>query len=129
MTAFLNHLAVNRCVAPSTQNQALSALLFLYRQVLEIELPWLDGVKRAKKPAKRPVVLTRAEVRRVLAQLDGRHWLVANLLYGSGLRLMVCLRLRVKDVDFEYRQILVRSGKGNKDRVPRNRGRAATLTS
>ncbi len=114
--AFLTHLAVNRNVAPSTQNQALSALLFLYKEVLEIELPWLDGVTRAKKPARLPVVLTAAEVRNVLAHLDGTHHLVASLLYGAGLRLMEAIRLRVKDVDFERREITVRNGRGGKDR-------------
>jgi len=98
---FLTFLAVDRKVAASTQNQALSALLFLYREVLEVELPWLDGVIRARRPERRPVVLTRDEVRRLLAGLDGVHWLVASLLYGSGLRLMECLGLRVKDLSLE----------------------------
>ncbi len=115
--AFLTHLAVQRKVAAPTQNQALNALLFLYRRVLEVELPWLEGVVRAKKPARLPVVLTPDEVARVLASLRGAHWLIGGLLYGSGLRLMECLRLRVKDVDLDARQIIVRSGKGNKDRV------------
>lgn len=114
--AFLTHLAVKRNVAPSTQNQALAAILFLYKEVLEIELPWLDGVTRAKKPTRLPVVLTDAEVRAVLAQLDGVHHLIASLLYGSGLRLMEAMRLRVKDVDFERLEITVRDGKGGKDR-------------
>lgn len=114
--AFLTHLAVVGNVAPSTQNQALAALLFLYRDVLDIELPWLDGITRAKKPPRLPVVLTEAEVRLVLSQLDGVHGIIAGLLYGSGLRLMEALRLRVKDVDFERREILVRDGKGGKDR-------------
>jgi integron integrase len=114
---FLSHLAVDRNVASSTQNQALSAILFLYREVLEIELPWLENVQRAKKPQRLPVVLTRDQVRTVLARLDGRNRLMANLLYGAGLRLMECLRLRVKDVDFDYHQIIVRDGKGQKDRV------------
>ncbi len=115
--AFLSHLAVNRNVAASTQNQALSALLFLYRDVLEIELPWLENVSRAKKPKRLPVVLTRKEVDQVLARLDGIRWLMAGLLYGSGLRLMECLRLRVQDVDCEKRQISVRGAKGGKDRI------------
>ncbi len=114
--AFLTHLAVNRNVAPSTQNQALAAILFLYKEVLEIEFPWLDGVTRAKKPPRLPVVLTPAEVRGVLVQLDGVHHLVASLLYGSGLRLMEAIRLRVKDVDFARLEVTVRDGKGGKDR-------------
>ncbi len=115
--AFLSHLAVARKVAPPTQNQALNALLFLYRRVLGIELPWLDEVIRAKKPAQLPTVLSADEVASVLGELRGDQWLIAGLLYGSGLRLMECLRLRVKDVDFRARQLVVRSGKGSKDRV------------
>ncbi|SDI31401.1 integron integrase [Pseudomonas benzenivorans] len=115
--AFLTHLAVNRNVAGSTQNQALAALLFLYKEVLKVELPWLEGIVRAKKPRHLPVVLTREEVARLLAGLSGVHWLVANLLYGSGLRVLEVLRLRVKDVDFARGEILVRDGKGQKDRV------------
>lgn len=114
--AFLSDLAVTRQVAASTQNQALAAILFLYKEVLLIELPWLDDVIRAKRPAKLPVVLTDAEAKRLIAQLDGVHHLVAALLYGSGLRLMEAIRLRVQDVDFERLEITVRSGKGNKDR-------------
>lgn len=114
--AFLTHLAVKRNVAPSTQNQALAALLFLYRNVLEIDLPWLDNVTRAKKPSRLPVVMTAEEVRLVLAQLDGVHHCVASLMYGSGLRLMEAIRLRVKDVDFARQEIIVRDGKGGKDR-------------
>ena len=117
VTAFLNDLAVKRGVAAGTQNQALSALLFLYKEVLGRELAWLDGLERAKRPPRLPVVLTRAEVERLLAQLTGARWLLASLMYGSGLRVMECLRLRVKDVDLDYRQILVRDGKGEKDRV------------
>jgi integron integrase len=117
VTAFLNHLAQDRDVAAATQNQALSALLFLYREVLGAPLPWLDALERAKRPARLPSVLTRAEVNRILAQLTGAKWLMASLLYGAGLRLRECLNLRVKDVDFDYRQILVRDGKGAKDRV------------
>ena len=114
--AFLSHLAVNRNVAASTQNQALAAILFLYREVLEIELPWLEGVTRAKRPPRLPVVLSESEVQRLLAQLEGTPLLIASLLYGSGLRLMEALRLRVKDVDLERNEIIVRSGKGGKDR-------------
>lgn len=117
ITAFLTHLAVDNRVAPSSQNQALQALLFLYRRVLNIDLPWLQEVVRAKKPVRLPTVLTPNEVQRLLAELDGVYWLIASLLYGSGLRLLECLRLRVKDIDLAHRQILVRSGKGNKDRV------------
>ena len=114
---FLTHLAVQRNVAASTQNQALSAIAFLYKEVLGRELEWLDNVERAKRPVRVPVVLTEAEVRAVLAQRDGRHALMAGILYGAGLRLMECVRLRVKDVDFGYSQITVRDGKGEKDRV------------
>lgn len=114
---FLTHLAVAGKVAASTQNQAKSALLFLYKEVLGIELPWLDNIERAKAPKRLPVVLTRAEVQALLTRLDGSHWLMASLLYGAGLRLMECLRLRVKDVDFARKEILVRDGKGFKDRV------------
>lgn len=117
VTAFLNHLAGERNVAASTQNQALSALLFLYKEVLGRELGWLDGLKRPTRPPRLPVVLTRAEVEALLAQLIGTRWLIASLLYGAGLRVMECLRLRVKDVELSYRQILVRDGKGEKDRV------------
>jgi integron integrase len=117
VTAFLNDLAVKRGVAAGTQNQALSALLFLYKEVLGRELAWLDGLERAKRPPRLPVVLTRAEAERLLAHLTGGRWLLASLMYGSGLRVMECLRLRVKDVDLAYRQILVRDGKGEKDRV------------
>ena len=114
---YLTHLAVNRKVAASTQNQALSALVFLYSEVLKQPFDWLEDVARAKRPAKLPVVFTKEEAQAVLRQLDGAKWLMASLLYGSGLRLMECLRLRVKDIDFGYGQILVRDGKGNKDRV------------
>ena len=117
VSAFLSHLATQQNVAAATQNQALSALLFLYRHVLGMELPWFDDMVRAKRPVRMPVVLSREETGRLLKQLQGTHWLMASLLYGAGLRLMECLRLRVKDVDFAYRQILVRDGKGGKDRV------------
>jgi len=117
VTGFLNHLARERKVAASTQNQALSALLFLYREALQAPLPWLDELERAQRPARLPTVLSPLEVRRLLAALKGTRWLMASLLYGAGLRLNECLRLRVKDVDFGYRQIMVRDGKGAKDRV------------
>ena len=115
--AFLSWLATERDVAAATQNQALSALLFLYQKVIGQELPWLDGISRAKRPVRLPAVLTEAEVRRLLSQLRGIKWLMASLLYGSGLRQIECLSLRVKDVNFAYRQILVRDAKGGKDRV------------
>lgn len=114
--AFLSKLAVDGRVAPSTQNQALSALLFLYRDVLGMELAWMESVVRAKRSRKLPVVLSRGEVTRLLAQLEGRQWLMASLLYGTGLRLLEMLRLRVKDLDFERGEITVRDGKGAKDR-------------
>lgn len=115
--AFLTHLAVEGRVAASTQNQAKSALLFLYREVLGMDLPWLDNVERAKAPKRLPVVLTREEIQAVLSRLEGTHWLIASLLYGAGLRIMEGVRLRVKDVEFSRREILVRDGKGFKDRV------------
>lgn len=115
--AFLTHLAVEGRVAAATQNQALSALLFLYREVLGINLPWLDGVVRAKLPQRLPVVLTRQEVSGLLDRMNGLHGMMARLLYGTGMRLMECVRLRVKDVDFEQAEIVVRDGKGAKDRV------------
>ena len=117
LTMFLSDLALKRNVSASTQNQALNAILFLYRDVLKISLPWLNDVQRAKKPQRLPVVLTRREVASLLARLEGTSWLMAALTYGSGLRLLECLRLRVKDVDFHYKQILVRDAKGQKDRV------------
>jgi integron integrase len=115
--AFLTHLAVAGRVAASTQNQAKSALLFLYREVLQIELPWLDNVEQAKTPKRLPVVLTREEVHALLSGLQGTPWLITSLLYGGGLRIMECVRLRIKDVELMRREILVRDGKGNKDRV------------
>ncbi|MDP3977288.1 MAG: integron integrase [Pseudomonas sp.] len=115
--AFLSDLAVRRDVSASTQNQALAALLFLYKQVLKLDMPWLGDVVRAKKPVRLPVVLSIAEVRQVLSRLEGELWLVASLLYGSGMRLMEVMRLRVKDVDFARKEILIRDGKGMKDRV------------
>lgn len=117
VTRFLTHLAVAGNVAASTQNQALNAVLFLYREILKVDLPWLDGLQRAKKPARLPVVLTRDEVRRLLAQLDGTTWLIVALIYGGGLRVMESLRLRVKDIDFHYKQLIIRDAKGQKDRV------------
>jgi len=114
---FLSHLAVAGHVAASTQSQALSAVLFLYQQVLKQDIGWLEEVVRAKQPQRVPVVLTQDEVKAVLAHLAGTTWIMATLLYGAGLRLLECLRLRVKDVDFTYNQIVVRDGKGRKDRV------------
>jgi integron integrase len=115
--AFLTHLAVAGRVSASTQNQAKSALLFLYKEVLGAELPWLDGIESAKRPARLPVVLTPGEVEAVLAPATGTTGLILRLLYGTGMRIMECLRLRVKDVDFARREIVVRDGKGAKDRV------------
>ena len=115
--AFLTHLAVEGNVAAATQNQALSALLFLYREVLGIDLPWLDNVTHAKRPQRMPVVLTRDEVHVVLDRMTGTYGLMARLLYGTGMRLMESVRLRVKDVDFARGEILIRDGKGAKDRV------------
>src|SRR5687767_2940061 len=117
VTEFLTHLARHENVAASTQNQALSALLFLYKEVLKQEIGWLDKVERARKPARLPVVLSREEVRSILRRMSGTTRLMASLLYGSGLRLMECVRLRVKDIDFAYAQITVRDAKGGKDRV------------
>ena len=117
VTAFVSYLARERNVAAATQNQALSALLFLYKEVLKRPLPWLDELERAKRPARLPTVLSPVEVRRLLGTMRGTKWLMASLLYGAGLRLTECLKLRVKDVDFEYLQIVVRDGKGAKDRV------------
>lgn len=117
ISRFLTHLATSRNVAASTQNQALAAVLFLYRDVLKRDLGWIDNVERAKTPSRVPVVFTKREVQDILVHLEGTKWLMASLLYGAGLRLMECLRLRVKDVDFEYNQIVVRDGKGQKDRV------------
>ena len=117
ITAFLNHLANANRVSASTQNQALSALLFLYRHVLDVELPWLDGLVRAKTAKRLPTVLTRTEVQSVLTNLTGTRWLMVGLLYGAGLRLNECLSLRVKDVDLTGAKLIVREGKGNKDRV------------
>jgi integron integrase len=115
--SFLTDLAVRRGVAGGTQNQAKSAILFLYREVLEDALPWLEHVERARTPARLPVVLTREEVARVLARLQDVHRLLGRLLYGSGMRIMEGVRVRVKDVEFKRRQIVVRDGKGQKDRM------------
>ena len=117
VVAFLTHLAVQRNVAPSTQNQAFNALMFLYRVVLDRPIEGLKGVVRAKQRQKIPVVLTQEEINAVLRNLDGFYWLAACLMYGSGLRLMECLRLRVMNLDFLRRAIYVHNGKGGKDRV------------
>lgn len=114
--AFLTTLALRHNVAPATQNQALAALLFLYREVLGQQLPWMDDIRRAKKPRRLPVVLSREEVAAVLGELSGVHWLMASLLYGSGLRLLECARLRLKDLDFSRAELTVRGGKGGRDR-------------
>jgi len=115
--AFLNDLALNQKVAVSTQNQALNGLVFLYREVLHMELGDMGKIERPRRPARLPVVLTHAEAQRLLAGMTGTHQLMASLLYGTGMRLMECVRLRVKDVDFAANHILVRDGKGFKDRV------------
>jgi integron integrase len=117
VTQFLNHLSIDRGVAPTTQNQALNALKFLYRHVLDNPLEEVSGIVRSKKQQKLPIVMTQSEIRVVLRELDPPNWLLAGLMYGSGLRLMEALRLRVKDLDFDYRAIMVRNGKGGKDRV------------
>jgi len=117
VAAFLTHLTVNRNVAPATQGQALNALVFLYRKVLNRPLEELHGIVRSKKKPRIPVVLTQREISTVLSKLEGVHWLAGCLLYGSGLRLMECIRLRVKDIDFDRLSITVRHGKGGKDRV------------
>jgi integron integrase len=115
--AFLTALAVENKVSASTQNQALAALLFLYRDVLQVDLPWLANVIRAKRPQHLPVVLTREEVKEVMARLHGTVWLVVSLLYGAGMRVTECLQLRVKDVEFVRRELVIRDAKGQKDRV------------
>lgn len=117
ISTFLSYLARERNIAASTQNQALSALLFLYREVLDQPIDWVDDIERAKRPQRLPVVFTKAETQAVLAHLSGDKWLMASPLYGSGMRLMECVRLRVKDIDFAQSQIIVREGKGDKDRV------------
>jgi integron integrase len=113
---FLSSLATDSHVSASTQNQALNALLFLYREILKKDIGYVNGVVRAKRPHRLPVVLTRQEVRSIVGCLDGSDWIMAMLLYGAGLRLMECLQLRVKDIDLTSNQILVRAGKGDKDR-------------
>jgi len=115
--AFLTHLAVQRQVSASTQNQAKAAILYLYKQVLGVDLPWLEDVVQAKTPRRLPVVLTATEVRTLLLHMQGTTGLIAQLLYGTGMRLLEALRLRVKDVEFARREIVIREGKGNKDRV------------
>jgi integron integrase len=123
VSEFLSSLAITAKVSASTQNQALNAILFLYRDVIKISLPWLANVQRAKRPQHLPVVLTRDEVKRILAGLEGTVWLMTALTYGAGLRLMECLRLRVKDLELDRGELLIRDGKGQKDRVtmlPRN---------
>jgi len=117
ITSFLSMLATRRKVSASTQNQALSAILFLYRIVLQQEFDWLDGIVKAKRPVRLPVVLAREEVKAVLGHIRGTPWLMASLMYGAGLRLLECARLRIKDVDFAMGEITVRDGKGRKDRV------------
>lgn len=114
---FLTSLAVDRHVSASTQNQALAAVLFLYREVLAVELPWLTDVVRAKRPQRLPVVLTRAEVKSVLERISGVEWLIVSLLYGTGMRLGECVALRAKDIDLARQEILIRDAKGQKDRV------------
>ena len=113
--AFLSSLAVHDKVSPSTQNQALSAILFLYRRVLKIELEWMDNIVRARRDRRIPVVFTQQEARSVIAHLNDKYWLMGSLMYGAGLRVMECLRLRIKDLDFNYRQITVHDGKGAKN--------------
>ena len=107
VSKFLTHLAIERIVAASTQNQALAAIVFLYREVLKSNLGWVENIERAKKPQKVPVVFSKDEVKRILLHLQGTKWLMASLMYGAGLRLRECLRLRIKDVDLEYNQIVV----------------------
>src|SRR5271169_952388 len=117
VTAFLSSLATERNVSASTQNQALAALLFLYREVLGVDLPWLHEISRAKRPRRLPVVLSQQEAGALLGRMGGVHALMAKLMYGTGMRLMECLRLRVKDMDLVRREIVVRQGKGAKDRI------------
>lgn len=115
--AYLTHLAVKRNVSASTQNQALSAILYLYKHVLEQDIEWIENVVRAKRPKFLPTVLSKSEVKCLLDEMNGTYQLIAQLLYGAGLRLMEVMRLRIQDINFEYNQIIIRSGKGNKDRV------------
>jgi integron integrase len=114
---FLTSLAVNNKVSASTQNQALAAVLFLYREVLKIDLPWLADVIRAKRPQRLPVVLSREEVQQVLERLTGTEWLIVSMLYGSGMRLGECLQLHIKDLELSRRELLIRDAKGQKDRI------------
>ena len=114
---FLSYLNNDRHVAGATYSQALCALLFLYKEVLGIELPWIEGISRPKRPPKRPTVLTQAEIQLVLDHMLGVYRLIAHLLYGTGMRLFECAQLRIKEVDFQRREILVRAGKGGKDRI------------
>ena len=127
ITQFVTALAVERHVSASTQNQALASLLFLYQHVLGREPVWLDGIVRAKRPERLPVVLTRIEVAALLANLRGTPWIMSTLLYGSGLRLFECLRLRVKDIEFSRHEILVREGKGNKPALSSVEGDRVTM--
>jgi integrase len=115
--SFLSYLNNDRHIAGSTYSQALCALLFLYKEVLGIDLPWIEGPSRPKRPPKRPVVLPRTEVKFVLEQMSGVYQLVARMLYGTGMRLFECAQLRIKDVDLQRREVLVREGKGGKDRI------------
>jgi integron integrase len=117
ISAFLTYLAVKRKVAASTQNQALSAIVFLYREVIQRDLGEFENLVRAKRPSRLPVVFTPKEMKNILIQLEGNNWLMGHLLYGAGLRIMECVRLRVKDVDFDYKQVIIRNGKGNVDRI------------
>ncbi|MGD8795276.1 MAG: integron integrase [Thiohalophilus sp.] len=114
---YLSYLAREKHVSPSTQNQALNAILFLYKKVLKVDLPWMENIVRAKRKKYLPVVFNRDEVRALLAQFDGTKWLIFSMIYGCGMRVMECLRLRIKDIDFHYKEITIRDGKGNKDRV------------
>jgi integrase len=115
--AFLSYLNNDRQIAGATYSQALCALLFLYKEVLGIELPWIEGISRPKRPPKRPTVLTQTEVKLVLDHMSGVHQLIARLLYGTGMRLFECAQLRIKDVGLQRREILIRAGKGGKDRI------------
>lgn len=116
ISSYINYLAIRRNVSASTQNLALCSIIFLYKQVLKKEINEIDLI-RAKKPKKLPVVFTRKEIKEILDQIKGINWIMVNLLYGAGLRLMECVRLRVKDIEFEYKQVIVRDGKGKKDRI------------
>jgi integrase len=114
---FMSYLVNERKVAGATYTQALCALLFLYKKTLNIDIPWIDGINRPQKPARRPTVLTLQELELVFSQMEGIYALIARLLYGTGMRLMECAQLRVKDVDFQRREITIRQGKGGKDRL------------